>query len=462
LQSVTSESFVGYQPEILIRSLEQQKYEQVWSHPEYRVVAPGEDSTVTFLAQSKAEKGHTVIDFGCGTGRGAQSLKDAGLKVTAVDFAKNCLDPQVDVDFVQADLTKTIPVSAEFGYCTDVMEHLPTEDVHKVIQNILSSASKVFFQIACVDDVMGVLVGAPLHLTVKPYSWWKEVLEKHGKIIWSEDQVHTCQFYVRSKVLEPVDEVKTSTQVNIEEEQLKENIRTNIQAGWKLIGPYEKQDVEVMLIGGGPSLNDFAEEIEQKRKDGVALITTNGAYHWAIERDLKPSAQVVVDGREFNKRFLSPVIEGCKYLVASQCDPVALECLPKDQTFLWHAISDPETVKLIEEAQESRAWPIPGGSTVMLRAIMLLQTLGFYKIHIYGMDSCIGETHHAYAQQENDKDKEITVKVKTKTKEFVCAPWMALQAKEFRQMAGQLDDEVDLAVYGDGLIATMIRESADD
>ncbi len=92
---------------------------------------------------------------------------------------------------------------------------------------------------------------------------------------------------------------------------------------------------------------------------------------------------------------------------------------------------------------------------------MLLQALGFYKIHVYGMDSCIRETHHAYPQEENNSDQEITVKVHTKTKEFVCSPWMAIQAKEFRTMAELMDDSVELAVYGDGLIATMIRESAE-
>ena len=96
----------------------------------------------------------------------------------------------------------------------------------------------------------------------------------------------------------------------------------------------------------------------------------------------------------------------------------------------------------------------------MLRSLMLLQALGFYKIHIYGMDSCIRESHHAYEQKENDDDL-VTVKVRTKEREFICAPWMAIQAREFRQMADLMDESVELAVYGDGLIATMIRETAE-
>ncbi len=63
--------------------------------PEYRVVAPGEHLAQQFLAQARPRKGASVIDFGCGTGRGALMLAVlGGLNVTMVDFARNCLDDE--------------------------------------------------------------------------------------------------------------------------------------------------------------------------------------------------------------------------------------------------------------------------------------------------------------------------------------------------------------------------------
>lgn len=456
----TSDPFVGYPPTVAIQKTEQQKYQEVWSHPEYRQVAPGEDAYIVFLDKASPKKGESVIDFGCGTGRGAQRLKESGLDVTGVDFASNCLDPEVDVRFVEADLTKQIPVASKYGYCTDVMEHLPPEQVDVTIKNILSSSALVFFQISCVDDVMGALVGAPLHLTVQPCEWWAEQFKKNGaEILWSEDLGEMCRFYVKSPVLQALEDIKTITDINVPDEKINENIKINCQAGWNLIVPHKRQEIEVMLLGGGPSLNDFEADIIEKRKSGMPLITTNGSYHWCLERGLKPSAQVMVDARPFNKRFLEPVIPDCKYLVASQCDPEAINHLPKDQTYLWHSCSDEKTLAYITTVQKELVWPTPGGSTVMLRSLMLLQALGFFKIHVYGMDSCIRESHHAYEQKENDED--ITVTIRTKEREFICAPWMAIQAREFKQMAELMDESVELAVYGDGLIATMIRESAE-
>ena len=42
--------------------------------PEYRKDSPGEKIYHEFLAQAKPKAGSSVIDFGCGTGRGALNL----------------------------------------------------------------------------------------------------------------------------------------------------------------------------------------------------------------------------------------------------------------------------------------------------------------------------------------------------------------------------------------------------
>jgi hypothetical protein len=112
-----------------------------------------------------------------------------------VDFASNCLDEDVQelvdksvIKFVEHDLTKPLDLRATYGFCTDVLEHIPTEDVDKVLNNCLNACQNVFFQIATEDDVMGALIGHPLHLTVKPYSWWlQKFAEKGCKVMWSQE-----------------------------------------------------------------------------------------------------------------------------------------------------------------------------------------------------------------------------------------------------------------------------------
>jgi len=178
---------------------EKDKYTAMWNYDEYRGCAPGEFCADKFLEVVKPDS--SIIDFGCGTGRGALAIHNAGHDVLCIDFASNCRDEAAEIlPFIEWDLTQVIPIGAKYGYCTDVMEHIPPEDVEKVITNIMNSVTEAFFQISLVDDVCGTLIGHPLHLSVHPYSWWMELFPQMGyAIMWSEDCGATAMFHIRRK-----------------------------------------------------------------------------------------------------------------------------------------------------------------------------------------------------------------------------------------------------------------------
>ncbi len=469
---------IGYAPRVEVkpdqdlinRLAERKKYEDMWQRPEYRVVSPGEGIAAMFLAQAKPKPGSEVIDFGAGTGRGALMIALlGGCRVRMLDFASNCLDEEVQqalttqahaLTFKLHDLCRPSPISAPYGFCTDVMEHIPPENVDRVLFNVLKAAQHTFFQISCEDDRLGALIGQPLHLSVHPYDWWHKKFQELGcHIHFSQDCGSHCLFYVTA--WRDAKELVAVGVLNTSEEQTRANVAVNIAAGWEQVTPHVTNDVEVMILGGGPSLNEFVDEIRQKRAAGVKLITLNGTYNWALDHGLTPSAQVMVDAREFNKRFTKPVVDGCKYLIASQCDPAVLEGLPKDRTLLWHTSA--ESIKDLLDVQYRVWWGIPGGSTVMLRAIPLLRMLGFKKFHLYGFDSCIrdaGETgeHHAYSQAENDSEHVISVTVGERV--FRCHSWMVSQGSEFCELVKFLGDEIELNVRGDGLISHILETGA--
>ena len=96
----------------------------------------------------------------------------------------------------------------------------------------------------------------------------------------------------------------------------------------------------------------------------------------------------------------------------------------------------------------------------MLRAIPLLIMLGWRKQHIYGFDSCIMEgRHHAYDQPENDSLTVIETTIGDKT--FKCHGWMVSQIQEFIELQQMISDVCELAVYGDGAIAHVIKTCAE-
>lgn len=447
------------------RPLEKDLYKMMWNIPAYRKVAPGEQAAFEFLRQAKPPVGASVIDLGCGTGRGGLNLAVFGsLDVTMVDFAPNCLDedivPMLETQkhvmrFVEADLSQPLPVQAAYGFCTDVMEHIRPHHVDRVLNNCLAACQHVFFQIATEDDVMGTLVGHKLHLSVHPYEWWLNKFKERDCIIhWSKEAPGYAYFYVSAWV--SGSEVVDSGKLNVEEGLIRDNVSHNIKLGFQQVVPHNTSDVEVMLVGGGPSLAKNIEKVRELRNKGVKLIAMNNAYKFCLDHDIKPSALIIVDARDFNARFLDPIIPECKYFLASQCHPSLFEKVPQEQTYIWH--TGTSLIKDLLDEQYKTWWPVPGGSTVLLRAVPLFRMLGFKRFHIIGCDSCVEDgAHHAYEQKENDGQMVVPVNVGGKI--FHCNPWMISQAQEFIDLIRMMGDEIELEVY-DGLLHHILETGA--
>lgn len=463
-------SFQGHAPAVALHAgnPESLKYGRLWEMPAYRTVAPGESLAQVFLTQARPKRGAHVIDFGCGTGRGALMLAVlGGLNVTMVDFVSNCLDPEIrqmletqpqTLRFLKADLEQPLPIAAEYGFCTDVCEHIPEDKVSRVLDNILKAAQHVFFSIATTKDHCGQLIGETLHLTVQPYSWWLQRFNERECVIhWSKEEAGACYFYVSA--WSDGHSIVESARLNVTDEQIRANVQANCAGGWQHVQPHETNDVEVMMLGGGPSLIQFEHTIKQMRAEGKKLITLNGSYNWALDHGLIPSAQIIVDARAFNARFTKPVIEDCKYLLASQCDPSVLEGLPKDRTYLWH--TSVATIEDILKTHYEVWWPIPSCSTVLLTGILLMRMLGFKRFHLFGCDSCLSDEkrHHAYAQPENDSELVVPVTVNG-GRVFWCHGWMVGQCQSAIDLIKFFGEEIQLQIYGDGLLAHVLNTGA--
>ena len=425
-------------------------YEALYAGGDYRKFSPGEMRLPDFYKLVPLAPDDVVIDFGCGTGRATANIAKR-CKAVGVDFVRAI---ETDVEFHQRDLRRKLPVAGTKGFCCDVMEHIAPRDVGRVLRNIMSTVDTCYFQICTVPDEFGASVGEPLHLTVKPFWWWARKLDGLGMVRYAREEKHHGIFVLQRSI--GIKELDKRIEIMEPEEVLRANVRANLAAGYVEAEPRKVQSTEVALLAGGPSLSLFNDWTGP-------VITVNGAYNWAIQHGYKPAAQFVVDPRELNKRFVQPVAQGCQYFIGSQCHPSIAASLPKEQVRLWHGGDmAPKMIKewAEETGQERTVYPVFGGSTVMLRAIPLLMMLGIRKIHIYGFDSCLlDDRHHAYAQAENDGAPVMDVLVGGRT--FKCHPWMAVQAQEFIELVKHmLPEDAELAVYGDGLIAHILKTGA--
>jgi hypothetical protein len=271
----------------------------------------------------------------------------------------------------------------------------------------------------------------------------------------------------RLKVLEGIE---LRGHVNTPQDKVVANIQHSIRLGYPQLKPQAPQMDRVCLVGGGPSLESTLEELRALYFEGAKVVTVNGAYQWCIDRNIRPSAQIVMDARPANARFVNPPIPRCRYFIASQCDPATWAAVEgREDVWIFHAAAgDNDAIKpVLDEFYQGRWAPTPGGTTVILRAISLLRMTGFLRFDLFGVDSCfMGQEHHAYVQPENDDDKAFPFTVHPTGhpelgRTFQCAPWHISQLECFLQNVRINGEHYLLNVHGDGLLAYALKASAE-
>lgn len=117
---------------------------------------------VAFLPPPKS-----ILDYGCGQSRTADWLAkiyDATAYRYDPALPDHAVLPEIETDLV---------------ICTDVMEHIPLEDVDRVLAEIRGISANAFFNISCVKAAEILPNGENAHCTVRPARWWAARLGAH-------------------------------------------------------------------------------------------------------------------------------------------------------------------------------------------------------------------------------------------------------------------------------------------
>ena len=179
-----------------IATKERELYATVWSAIDtYADSAPGQQYVPLFLQMIGPERG-TILDAGCGSGKGALALKAAGFDVTMCDLTAEGLVPEAqDIPFTFRVLWHpSKPDAYDFAYCCDVLEHVPTQFTMLVVQQLLTTAKRVFIAVSNVQDINGAWVGQSLHQTVQPFTWWRDSFREIAKVVEARDLHETSAF----------------------------------------------------------------------------------------------------------------------------------------------------------------------------------------------------------------------------------------------------------------------------
>ena len=124
-----------------------------------------------------SEKGLTsILDFGCGKGMPFTQLKEQ-MNVYNYDPVTSPID---------------LPKKSDLVYSSDVLEHIETDQLEGVLNNLYNIADKYQYHlIACHPAKKKLSDGRNAHLIIEKPEWWKTILERKkpqfGWRIISED-----------------------------------------------------------------------------------------------------------------------------------------------------------------------------------------------------------------------------------------------------------------------------------
>lgn len=127
------------------------------SRPDYGTSGVRWAETVSALAEEL--RAASILDYGCGKQTLAAALP--GLKLVGYDPALPGLDSP--------------PEPADLVVCTDVLEHVEPDCIDDVLDDLCRVTSKLaLVTVATRPAVKTLSDGRNAHLTVKPFSWWRE------------------------------------------------------------------------------------------------------------------------------------------------------------------------------------------------------------------------------------------------------------------------------------------------
>lgn len=215
---------------------------------------------------------------------------------------------------------------------------------------------------------------------------------------------------------------------------------------------YGRRPEKIAVVCFGPSLNDTWQQV----RDFPVVMTCSGSHKFLTDRGIMPHYHVEVDPRPHKVKLIGPPVVGCTYLIASTCHKDVLDHLEGMDIRLWHVFDSAEEGKRVLPYGE---WAIFGGVNVGLRAMALAGFLGFYDIHIFGMDGCEGVSgKHAaehpnqprgYAEVEYPPGSGITYRT---------TPSMLEAARGTLHELNQLSPDADVTFHGEGLVQAMVRD----
>lgn len=249
-----------------------------------------------------------------------------------------------------------------------------------------------------------------------------------------------------------------------------DNIRSALARGLPEFSPTPCiHDGTFVIVGSGSSLPTVVEQIREEKRLKRPICAIKGAHDFLLDNGITPDLFVSVEPRE---RPLKHTSERTCYLLASRVAPSLFNQLKGNNILVWHSWSSNTNIPPQAEPDKVLRWedfdPLPecevwrgrfgvgGASTSGLRAINIAYLMGFRKMRMYGMDSCLAPDKYTKRFSGENIGESKVIDVIVDGKRFFCNGALSSQAMEFQQVISMFKD-MEFKVFGGGLLAAILE-----
>jgi hypothetical protein len=221
----------------------------------------------------------------------------------------------------------------------------------------------------------------------------------------------------------------------------------------------EPHEGKCAIVGGGPSVVNFVDQICEIKDGGLnTVMTVNAAHDWLIKQSIIPRIHVVfeLDLDDVEQALGGKPHEDVVYYVSSLCHTTISRQLQGYKCVLWHPFM------FWQEYQNRLVRFFPGefmvasGYTTFFRSMTIAIILGYRDIELFGIDSSFEGSTHVDGYDMADQERPMKIWAKNpqtgELKEFTTQFNLAFQAWDFLRFCQENQSGLKLRVHGNGLL----------
>jgi SAM-dependent methyltransferase len=363
-----------------------------------------------------------VVDWGCHVGGMLDAFQAAGCETWGIEIDEDAAFTARQKGhkvFASIEELIALDVKADLVIMQDVIEHLTDLNEVKKVGQILAPNGHLYVW------TPGFFRHAPegLFQLAHTYQFCSRTLEYvmyslgFVETYLDEDIVSLWQYAGTNRdVPKPVEWVEWTTDAIFkkpDEERriprfrgvckftpklLYSNVETNLAEKIPDISAISwKQKGDVIIVGGGPSVDGQIEQIKELQAKGFPLITIARMYPWCGKHGIKPDYVLSLDCSEEQESSFINIQPDVTYLLVSVTRPSILKMLDGEKRYIFDAKEDAKIRNMRAKNGYTTCTVINAGGSVTITALSVGMNLGYTDFHVFGLDLLVTDPKQTHA-----------------------------------------------------------------